>query len=180
MQDDLSMRHSNPQLRELSIKVPGPFAGISDLGFTAQYRAQDLNQPMHDVPLVIEGPRPPMRRLAEMLQLLSAAEGAAYEWTDPIMVSDEVVLLAFRDRSLAGGSMSDGSSTLSALVMNLVRPVVFPFLHDCAAIAHLRLSEVIEMRVTSDRETVAAMTWPLGDIVPSNGDQLLWRLESAS
>ncbi len=53
---DHTMRHSN-QLREISIKVPAPFAGISDLGFTAQYRAQDFQQPMRDVPLVIEGPR---------------------------------------------------------------------------------------------------------------------------
>ena len=49
------MRQSNPQLREISIKVPGPFAGVSDLGFTTQYRAQALSQPMRDVPLVIEG-----------------------------------------------------------------------------------------------------------------------------
>src|SRR5215472_6938098 len=95
-----SMRHSN-QLREISIKVPAPFAGVSDLGFTAQYRAQDFQQAMRDVPLVIEGPPPPMRRLAELLQLLRDAEGNDYSWTDPIVVSDEVVLLAFRDRSLA-------------------------------------------------------------------------------
>jgi len=177
MQDpDHSMRHSNPQLREISIKVPGPFAGISDLGFTTQYRAQDLHQPMHDVPLVIEGPRPPMRRLAEMLQALADSKDSAYAWTDPIMVSDEVVLLAFRDRSLSGRMLSDGAPALSDYVLNLVRPVVFPFLRDCAAIAHLRLSEVIEMRLTSDRETVAAMAMPLGEIVQSNGDRLLWQV----
>ena len=167
------MRHS--QLREISIKVPSPFAGISDLGFTAQYRAQDRNQPQRDVPLVIEGPRPPMRRLAELLQLLREAEGSSYTWTDPIMVSDEIVLLAFRDRSLSEPTLSDGAA-LSDHLMNMVRPVVFPFLHDCAVIAHLRLSEVIEMRVTSEQETVAAMALPLGEIVPSNGDRLLWRL----
>ena len=40
-----SMR-SSPQSRnlgEMTIKVPAPFAGISDLGFTAQYRAQNFN-----------------------------------------------------------------------------------------------------------------------------------------
>jgi hypothetical protein len=171
------MRHSNsPQLREISIKVPGPFAGISDLGFTTQYRPQDLHQPQRDVPLIIEGPRPPMRRLAELLQLLSDSEGSAYAWTDPIMVSDEVVLLAFRDRSLSGRKLSDAAPSLTDYVLNLVRPVVFPFLRDCAVIAHLRLSEVIEMRVTSERETVAAMALPLGEIVPSNGDRLLWQV----
>jgi len=173
---DPSMRQSNHHLREISIKVPGPFAGISDLGFTTQYRPQDLNQPLRDVPLVIEGPRPPIRRLVELLQLLSDADDSAYSWTDPIMVSDEVVLLAFRDRSLSGRALSDGAPALSEYVLNMVRPVVFPFLHDCAVIAHLRLSEVIEMRVTSDHETVAAMALPLGEIVQSNGDRLLWRV----
>jgi len=31
-----------PHLGEMTIKVPAPFAGISDLGFTARYRAQQL------------------------------------------------------------------------------------------------------------------------------------------
>jgi hypothetical protein len=170
------MRHSNPQLREISIKVPGPFAGVSDLGFTTQYHAQDFGERMRDVPLVIEGPRPPMRRLVEMLQALAASNESAYTWTDPILVSDEVALLAFRDKSLAGSTLGDGATSLSDYVLNLVRPVVFPFLHDCAAIAHLRLSEVIEMRLTADRETLAAMAMPLGEIVRSNGDRLLWQV----
>jgi hypothetical protein len=175
MQDpDSTMRHTNPQLREISIKVPAPFAGISDLGFTTQYRPQSLGQPQRDVPLVIEGPPPPIRRLAEILQALRESSASAYSWSDPILVSDEVMLLAFRDRSL--DAESDGSPALSGYVLNLVRPVVFPFLHDCAVIAHLRLSEVIEMRLTADRETLAAMAMPLGEIVPANGDRLLWGL----
>src|SRR5437868_6483193 len=95
-----SMRQSNPHLKEISIKVPAPFAGISDLGFTTQYRAQPLSQPMRDVPLVIEGPPPPLHRLAEFLHTLSQSTESSYSWSDPILVSDEVVLLAFRDRSL--------------------------------------------------------------------------------
>ncbi len=171
-----TMRHSNPQLKEISIKVPAPFAGISDLGFTTQYHAQDLGQPMRDVPLVIEGPRPPMKRLVEMLRALTENKQSAYSWTEPIIVSDELVLLAFRDQSLAGGTLSDGAPALTDYVLNLIRPVVFPFLHDCAAIAHLRLSEVIEMRLTNDRETLAEMAMPLGEIVRSNGDRLLWQV----
>jgi hypothetical protein len=168
------MRHSNPQLREISIKVPAPFAGISDLGFTTQYRPQSLGQPQHDVPLVIEGPPPPIRRLAEILQALTESNASAYKWSEPILVSDEVMLLAFRDRSL--DAKSDGAPALSDYVKNLVRPVVFPFLHDCAVIAHLCLSDVIEMRLTNQNETLAAMTLPLGEIVPANGDRLLWGL----
>src|SRR6266849_2272736 len=168
-----TMRHSN-QLKEISIKVPAPFAGISDLGFTAQYRLQDFQQPMREVPLVIEGPRPPLRRLAELLQLLRQADGAAYSWTDPIMVSDEVVLLAFRDRSLAGAA----PASLSSYLMNLVRTAVFPFLHDCVAVAQLRLSEKIEMRVTSDGEPVTTLALSLNEIVAQNGHRLLWQLDS--
>src|SRR6266511_3927237 len=71
------MRSSNPHLGEMTIKVPAPFAGISDLGFTAQYRAQQFNEPQRDVPLLFEGPHPPMRRLAEILQMLSGPTAGA-------------------------------------------------------------------------------------------------------
>src|SRR6202521_4458796 len=97
------MRPSNPRLGEMSIKVPAPFAGISDLGFTAQYRAQQFNEPQRDVPFLIEGPQPPMRRLTELLQLLSGSASSSYEWSEPVMLSDEVVVLAFRDRVAKGG-----------------------------------------------------------------------------
>ena len=167
----------SPRFSEMTIKVPAPFAGISDLGFTVQYRAQSFNEPLRDVPLLIEGPQPPMRRLAELLQLLRNATASGYVWTDPVMLSDEVVVLAFRDRSLAGDSLSDGASATD-YVLNLVRPVVFTFLRDCAMIAHLRLSEMIEMRVTAERSSVADFTMPRGDIVQPNGEQLLWGLAS--
>lgn len=170
------MRRSNQHLREISIKVPAPFAGVSDLGFTAQYHAQDFHQPQRDVPLVIEGPRPPMRRLAELLQLLHDADGAAYSWTDPIMVSDEVVLLAFHDRTIAGQELKTPS--MAGYVLNLVRPAVFPFLHDCVAVAQLRLSEKIEMRVTSEDEAALTLEVPLTEIVRQNGHRLLWQLDA--
>jgi hypothetical protein len=170
------MRSSNPHLSEMTIKVPAPFAGVSDLGFTAQYRAQNLHEPLRDVPLLIEGPRPPMRRLAELLQLLRNAEATAYAWSDPIMLSDEVVVLAFRDRSLAGQTPSDEARMSASYVLNLVRPVVFAFLKDCVVTAHLRLSDVIEMRVSADGAPNWDVAMPLADIVPSNGDRLLWQL----
>ena len=169
-----TMRPSNPRLGEMTIKVPAPFAGISDLGFTAQYRAQQFNEPQRDVPFLIEGPEPPMRRLAELLQLLSGTESSAYAWTDPVMLSDEVVLLAFRDRVAKGQTLSDGGQ-LANYVMNLVRPVVFTFLRDCAMVAHLRLSEVIEMRVSAEQKSVADLMLPLEDIVQPNGERLLWQ-----
>jgi hypothetical protein len=160
----------------MTIKVPAPFAGISDLGFTAQYRAQSLHEPLRDVPLLIEGPRPPMKRLAELLQLLRQNDAAGYAWSDPIMLSDEVVVLAFRDRSLAGQTLSDGAQASASYVVNLVRPVVFAFLKDCAVVAHLRLSDVIEMRVSANGAPNWEVAMPVADIVQSNGDRLLWQL----
>jgi hypothetical protein len=172
-----SMRSSHPHLGEVSIKVPAPFAGISDLGFTAQYRAQQFNEPQRDVPLLFEGPESPMRRLAEILQTLSGSRSTTYLWTDPVMLSDEVVILAFRDRSVAGQTLSDGAR-IADYVLNLVRPVVFTFLHDCASVAHLRLSDVIEMRVSSEQRSVAEFALPLEKIVRPNGERLLWGLAS--
>ena len=169
-----SMRQSNAHLGEMTIKVPAPFAGLTDLGFTAQYRAQSFNEPQRDVPLLFEGPEHPMRRLAEVLQQLSGAKATTYAWTGPVMLSDEVVILAFRDRSVGGGPNLDVGGRIADYVLNLVRPVVFTFLHDCAAVAHLRLSDVIEMRVSSERMSVAEFTLPLDRIVQPNGDRLLW------
>ena len=172
-----TMRPTNPHLGEMTIKVPAPFAGVSDLGFTAQYRAQSFNEPQRDVPLLFEGPQPPMRRLAEVLQLLSDTQSSAYAWSDPVMLSDEVVVLAFRDRSVSGKTLSDGAQ-IADYVLNLVRPVVFTFLHDCAVIAHLRLSDVIEMRVSAERRSVAEFALPLEDIVRPNGERLLFSLSA--
>lgn len=174
MEESVSnMRHTTGSLGEMMIKVPAPFAGINDLGFTAQYRAQTFNEPQRDVPLLFEGPEPPMRRLAEVLQLLSGAVSTTYTWTDPVMLSDEVVVLAFRDRSVAGHALSDGAR-IADYVMNLVRPVVFTFLHDCAVIGHLRLSDVIRMRVTAAEKTVANLALPVDEIVQPNGERLLF------
>jgi hypothetical protein len=170
------MRSSTPHLGELSIKVPAPFAGLSDLGFTAQYRAQHFNERQRDVPLLFEGPQPPMRRLAEVLQVLSGSQSSSYTWTDPVMLSDEVVILAFRDRSVAEGQTLSDGARLADHLMNLVRPVVFTFLHDCAVVAHLRLSDVIEMRVSTERRSIAEFALPLHDIVQPNGERLLWGL----
>jgi hypothetical protein len=177
MEESGSSMRPAPRLGEMTIKVPAPFAGISDLGFTAQYRAQHFNEPQRDVPLLFEGPQPPMRRLAEMLQMLSGSQSSTYAWTDPVMLSDEVVILAFRDRSVAGQTLSDGAR-IADYVVNLVRPVVFTFLQDCASIAHLRLSDVIEMRVSADRQSIAEFALPLEDIVRPNGERLLWGLAS--
>jgi hypothetical protein len=56
--------------------------------------------------------------------------------------------------------------------------VVFTFLRDCAVVAHLRLSEVIEMRVSAERKSIADLALPLQDIVQPNGERLLWGVAS--
>src|SRR5437764_13558949 len=118
-----------------------------------------------------------MRRLAEVLRQLSETHSTTYAWTNPVMLSDEVVILAFRDRSVDGQTLSDGAR-IADYVLNLVRPVVFTFLHDCAAVAHLRLSDVIEMRISADKKRVADFALPLADIVQPNGNRLLWGVAS--
>ena len=125
------------------------------------------------MPLLFEGPQPPLRKLAEILRELSETRSMTYAWTDPVMLSDELVILAYRDRSMAGQTLSDGAR-IADYVLNLVRPVVFTFLHDCAVIGHLRLSEKIEMRVSAERKSVAEFALPLQDIVQPNGERLLW------
>jgi hypothetical protein len=90
------------------------------------------------------------------------------------MLSDEVVVLAFRDRAAKGTTLSDGAQ-MADYVLNLVSPVVFTFLRDCAMVAHLRLSEVIEMRVSAEQKSVAELVMPLEDIVQPNGERLLWQ-----
>lgn len=171
-------RSNNPHLGEMTIKVPAPFAGINDLGFTAQYRAQSFNEPQRDVPLLFEGPQPPMRRLAEVLQLLSGTQSTSYAWTDPVMLSDEVAVFAFRDRSVRGEAILSDGARIADYVMNLVRPVVFTFLHDCAVIAHLRLSDVIEMRVNAQDRAIVEFALPVQDIVRPNGEKLLFGLSA--
>src|SRR5262252_9521033 len=119
MEESGSSMRPAAHLGEMSIKVPAPFAGIADLGFTAQYRAQGFNERLRDVPIVFEGPEPPMRKLTEALQELSALEAATYAWTDPVMLSDEVAVLAFRDRSVEPSRTDD--TRLADYVLNLVR-----------------------------------------------------------
>ena len=159
-------------LEAITIRVPAPFAGVEQLGFSARYPEQPFLERLRDVPLWIEGPPHPMRRLLHRLHRLAAAGDRPYAWTDPVQLADEVVILGFRDRTLAGGApLAEGR--FSDYFANLVRPVVFPFLADCAQVADLRLSDRIQV-------TVEAAGWPIGrfgfrvsEIVAANGFDLL-------
>ena len=92
------------------------------------------------------------------------------------MLGDNVVVIAFRDRSLnpPGGLLADGARSSLDYVFNLVRPVVFPFLQDCAKLAQLRLRDQIEMRVSGPRRQIAELQLRLEQIVQPNGQDLLY------
>jgi hypothetical protein len=167
------MRAPRRPLAEITLTVPGPFAGVGDLGFSARYPEQSLLAPLRDVPLWIEGPREPMRRLEWRLRMLAALVRAAHSWSQPVMLTEEVAVMAFRDRSADGRALKDGPAEALDQLLNLVRPVVFPFLRDCAEVAHVRLAERIEIAVRQADEAVATLAVRWDQITTTNGEDLL-------
>jgi hypothetical protein len=159
----------------LTIRVPGPFAGVTDLGFSARYPDQPLLQRLRDVAIWVEGPATPMRRLVPRLELLAESPRPTYRWQGPVALTDEVLVLSFRDQSQdpSGEGIEPASAAFVDYLMNLVRPVVFPFLQDCVQVAHLRLSERIDLQMRRDDELLAVLPIRVGAIVSGNGDELL-------
>ena len=175
-------------MEELVIKVPAPFSGVGDVGFSARYPAQQTTEPLRDVPLFVEGPARPMRVLVERLALLAekerlvgglgglvAGDDEAYTWTPPIQLTDEVCVLAFRDRSLGGG-MPDFAAGAAGrqYLWNLVRPTAFAFLRDCVRIGGLRLAERIAVVLDAGREQVIDLEVERSSIWPQNGTVVLF------
>ena len=129
---------------------------------------------------------PEVVRLAEALEIARSSQQAV---TAQLRAfdherEDHRTRLRSREKDLMSGRIRSPSELIqlsdevqiAGYVLNLVRPVVFTFLRDCAMIAHLRLSEVIEMRVAAEQKSVAEMSLALHDIVQQNGDRLLWGL----
>src|SRR2546426_5708776 len=120
-------------LQELVIKVPAPFLGRADIGFSTRYPAQPAQAPLKDVPFFIEGPPGPMRRLQSRLELfrqkrtlIPDAPGEAYSWTDLISLNDQLFIFAFRDERLTDPPVV--VETESRYIVNLLRLLAFPFL----------------------------------------------------
>ncbi|HEX3606723.1 MAG TPA: hypothetical protein VH134_12420 [Candidatus Dormibacteraeota bacterium] len=166
---------------ELLIKVPAPFSGVEDLGFSARYPAQRPGDPLRDVTIFVEGPAPPMRRLVERLVLFAEkdqmveadGEDEAYAWTPPIQLTDEVCVLSFRDRSL----VADGTAYARmerGYVWNLVRPLAFTFLRDCVRIGGLRLADRIAVVLDPGRPPLVDLELDRSSITPENGTLLLF------
>lgn len=166
-------------MREFVIKVPAPFSGVDDVGFSARYPEQEPNQPLRDVPFIVEGPPRLMERLVERLTLFTEKEhlvpedgdDEAYTWTSPVRLTDEVVVLAFRDRSLR---RDDGVRAERGYVWNLVRPLAFPFLRDCVRIGGLRLAERIAVVLDVAGAQIVDLELARSAITPDNGDRLLF------
>src|SRR2546425_13238211 len=128
-----SRRRLGRMLQELVIKVPAPFLGRADIGFSTRYPAQPAQAPLKDVPFIIEGPSGPMRQLQSRLELfrqkrslIPDAPEEAYSWTDLIPLNDELFILAFRVESLTDPAADRALE--HRYIVNLVRPLVFPFL----------------------------------------------------
>jgi hypothetical protein len=170
-------------MKELIIKVPAPFAGTPDLGFTTRYPAQHWGDALRDVPFLIEGPPAPMRKLRGRLSLFSQkkefydqnADGEAYTWTDLVPLSDELFVLAFRDRSqYAWQETSEAALAARNYFFNLIRPLVVPFLKDCVRIGQLRLADRIELAIESDARPLAEVVLARQQITRDNGTLVLW------
>lgn len=165
---------------ELILKVPAPFSGVEDLGFTARYPAQSLNERLRDVPFVVEGRAEPMRLLFERLQLFADkdrlitpdSDDEAYSWTQPVQLSDEVCVLAFRDQSLL--PRGDVPEATRGYIWNLIRPLAFTFLRDCVRLGGLRLAESIAVVLDVGRPPLVDLEMQRSAITPDNGSLLLF------
>jgi hypothetical protein len=156
-------------MEELVIKVPAPFAGTQDVGFSTRYPEQVFNEPLRDVAFFVEGHPDLMARLWPRLESFpaksrKAAEG--YLWTDPIMLSDELLVIAYRDRS---AEVAEPNASARQYFTNLIQPLVIPFLRDCVRLANLRLADDIVLRMTRDEEVLAEFDLRLAQLVPGNG-----------
>ena len=137
------------------------------------------------MPLFVEGPPRPMARLVQRLMLFADKENLvgdgedeAYTWTPPIQLTDEVCVLAFRDRSL-GVDAPAAPPTPDAVrryVWNLVRPMAFTFLRDCVRIGGLRLSERIAVVLDAGRPPLIDLELERQAITAQNGTLLLFEV----
>jgi hypothetical protein len=165
---------------ELVIKVPSPFSGVSDVGFSARYPAQAWNERLRDVPFIVEGPPLPMRRLVQRLTLFAdkdllitaTGDDEAYSWTAPVQLTDEVCVLAFRDHSLRDLGVDEAQAGRQ-YIWNLVRPLAFTFLRDCVRLGGLRLADSIAVVLDVGRPPLVDLELQRTAISVENGTLLL-------
>ncbi len=159
---------------DLWIKVPEPFWGVDTVGFSVRYPLQPDSEPQMVVPFVVEGEATLMRKLARALQLFSQRElyvdlqkpGEAYGWSDPIPLSDQVLVMGFRDLSLDD---RDPERALRERLANQLVPLAFPFLRDCVRVAGLRLAGLISVKLVVGSLPEMELALPLEKIGVGNG-----------
>jgi hypothetical protein len=156
-------------MEELVIKVPAPFYATDEIGFSTRYPEQNLHEPLRDVTFFVEGSPQLMARLWPRLEgfpMSSRRSGLGYVWTDPVMLSDELLVIAYRDRSQ---EINEPVESARRYFVNLIQPMVLPFLRDCVRIANLRLADAIELRMMRDDEILAEFALQRGQVLPGNG-----------
>ncbi|MGC2191529.1 MAG: hypothetical protein WA751_04275 [Candidatus Dormiibacterota bacterium] len=172
-----------PSSTDFWIKVPNPFWGVETVGFSVRCPSQPESVGLPDVPFFVEGDAQSMASLDQPLRLFAQRErfvdcdglGEAYSWTDPIKLTDEVIVMAFRDRSLEQPAPDPNRALLNRLSNQLVL-LAFPFLRDCVRVAGLRLSSPISVKIGSDSYPEIDLSLPLAEIVQGNGARSLWEL----
>ncbi|MGH7665806.1 MAG: hypothetical protein ACRENY_02135 [Candidatus Dormibacteria bacterium] len=169
-----------PTPNDFWIKVPSPFWGVDTVGFSVRYPSQPESSGLPDIPFFVEGDARHLASLDDPLRLFPQREryvdtrdlGEAYSWTDPIRLADEVIVLAFRDRSLELSVPDPGRALLNRLANQLVL-LALPFLRDCVRVAGLRLNPSISVRLGAAGTSDIELWLPLADIVEGNGRRLL-------
>ncbi|MGA9776325.1 MAG: hypothetical protein WBU92_10490 [Candidatus Dormiibacterota bacterium] len=167
---------------DLWIKVPGPFWGVDTVGFSVRYPLGPDPDPGSAVPFLVEGDAPLMGKLGRMLRLFAQRElfvdcqepGEAYSWSEPIPLSDQLVVMSFRDRSMDGGG--DPVRAVRNRLANQLVPLAFPFLRDCVRVARLRLDGLISVRLVAGSQPEIELSLPLEKIGVGNGDRSLAEL----
>ncbi len=165
------------------IKVPNPFWGVETVGFSVRYPSQPETPGLPDIPFFVEGDAQSLASLEQPLRLFPQRDryvdcdglGEAYSWTDPIKLTDEVTVMAFRDRSLEQTAPDPRRALLNRLSNQLVL-LAFPFLRDCVRVAGLRLSSQISVKIGSESMAEIDLSLPLTDIVAGNGPRALLSL----
>jgi hypothetical protein len=160
-------------MEELVIKVPAPFAGTDEVGFSTRYPEQSLHEPLRDVTFFVEGLSELISRLWPRLETFperSRRAGEGYLWTDPIQLSDELVVIGYRDRS---AELSEPTEAARHYFANLIQPLVIPFLRDCVRIGNLRLADDIPLHMVRDEEVVAECNLRLDQLMAQNGTMSL-------
>jgi len=160
-------------MQELVIKVPAPFAGTDAVGFSTRYPEQGIDEPLRDVTFFVEG-RPDLLALLwpclERFPAQSRRAGRGYLWTDPVQLSDELLVMAYRDRS---AELVEPVEAAHRYFTNMVQPLVIPFLRDCVDVADLRLADDIVLTMVRDEGVLAEVALRLGQLLPRNGSRTL-------